>query len=323
MKYLYIIICWSCAWMFASCNSDVFIEDFLPGETHTVNVSIEDNGKEVLFEGEEWGVEQIMGDMTSSVQAYTLDEEPAFLPFVEGELGIIRYEDEFLNFSIEKRSADQLKIILKENLWNKPFEISIEVGGKYGRKFLHALLAPTQKYQIDSIVYDWSQFATYQGELKPVDVIGVDNLYGSSPVALTVYPYKDSAREVSFNDNQGLGWDQECYERLLGEELPEIVIPDMVDWKPVMGNTKVKFGMQYQKLDVGLDKGLAVKVTVDEHDRKNVRVYNLIEQYTLPYTVYISNPESGKKRVISGEMHSELPVDYFVYKEEINDDDYK
>ena len=88
--------------------------------------------------------------------------------------------------------------------------------------------------------------------------------------------------------------------------------PDVVDSKPELHNTRVPFGIMEQELDTPLDKKLSVEVTVDAYDKRRILILNDLERYSVPYTVYISNPGTGKKRIFSGELTSSRPTDYLI-----------
>ncbi|WP_290080011.1 hypothetical protein, partial [Bacteroides acidifaciens] len=81
------------------------------------------------------------------------------------------------------------------------------------------------------------------------------------------------------------------------DNLPEIVIPDIINQeKPVLGNTKIPFGIKQQYIATDVDKDKAVEVKIDAHDKRKVVVYNYLERYEVPLKVYASNPITGGKR---------------------------
>ena len=67
---------------------------------------------------------------------------------------------------------------------------------------------------------------------------------------------------------------KEIFSRLLGIPLPEIIIPDIVDSKPVINETKVTFGIRDQQLKTDLDKELTVDVTIDGFDNRKIKIFN-------------------------------------------------
>ena len=123
----------------------------------------------------------------------------------------------------------------------------IIVGNEYKQEYINLLLAPTSKYKVDSVVYDWDKFEFFEGHLKEMGSLIVNNEKSSSPLTILFYPYKNSMHEIYFYDST-LPWGKEIFSRLLGMQLPEIIIPDIVDSKPVLNETKVTFGIRDQKL---------------------------------------------------------------------------
>ncbi len=299
--------------LLVGCNDDIFIDNFLPNDQPILVVSDADNNKEISFKSNNWailGVNDIFS--YNSIKAYDLNGNSVYLPFKNSELGVVHWKSEFVDFHIEKRSPDKLKFILNENLHNGYSQVLVRVGNEYDQKYIELHLAPTQKYQIDSVVYDWDNFEEYQGNLLVVDSYVIKN-NGDTPVKTFVYPYINSVRTISFY-NPNVVWNENTFENYLGTTLPLIPIPDIVDNKPIIANTKVAFGIRDQKLETDLDKNLAVEVTISSGERREVIVYNLVERYTVPYRVYLSNPRTAKKLEFSGTLTSTKPINYYILK---------
>lgn len=298
----------------SGCNSDVFVEDFLPGEQMDVAISETDNTKEINFKSDNWRLIDITPFMSGSftTRAYTLDGEPVSFPFGEKEPAIVHCLSDFIDFRVEKRGGNKLLLTLNENLMNEDVTMLIKVGNDYKEQQIKTLLAPTRKYQIDSVVYNWKEFEIYEGAAREMESITIDNKL-STPITFVVYPFRKSAREIQFYNPANV-WDEELFKRLLGIPLPEITIPDIVDSKPVLHNTKAPFGIMEQELEAPLDKKLSVEVIVDAYDKRRILVINDMERYSVPYKVYISNPVTGKKRIFSGKLTSSRPTDYFILK---------
>ncbi|HLV41968.1 MAG TPA: hypothetical protein VKY37_06805, partial [Brumimicrobium sp.] len=123
--------------------------------------------------------------------AYTLDGELTHLPFDEKELGTVHYTSDYIDFYVEKVSGNKLKVTLNENLHNENTELMIIVGNEYKQEYISMLLAPTTKYQIDSVVYDWDKFEIHDG-LKEMENLIVNNQQSSSPITIRFYPFKKS-----------------------------------------------------------------------------------------------------------------------------------
>lgn len=158
------------AWLLAGCNSDVFIDKFLSAEP---SVSLSEAEKEVTvcFEADNWdilGVESLREGV--AVSATDLEgKNSKYLPFEEGETGIVYCKNAFLDFRVEKRNGSELHFISGENLYDQPFETFVRVGNRYEEKVIRVSFSPTRKYQIDSVAYDWSQFSSFDYMLEPIE----------------------------------------------------------------------------------------------------------------------------------------------------------
>lgn len=107
------------------------------------------------------------------------------------------------------------------------------------------------------------------------------------------------------------------------DNLPEIVIPDIINQeKPVLGNTKIPFGIKQQYIATDVDKDKAVEVKIDAHDKRKVVVYNYLERYEVPLKVYASNPITGGKREFSAFLYSQSYINYLIFKEKMESEQY-
>lgn len=308
------ILCLSILIFLAGCNGDIFVDDYMPKRYDETTISETNNSKEINFKADNWGLIKIVCETSDqyTIKAYTIDGESTSFPFEEKELGTVHITNDYIDVQVEKKSGKKLKVILNENLMNENVRMLIEVGNSFKLEVIEVQLAPTQKYQIDSIVYDFDKFETYRGGLKEMEYLIVNNK-SSLPITVGFLPYRKSTHEIRFSDPTKV-WDEELFTHLLGVPLPEITIPDIVDGKPVLRDSKVAFGMKEQHLAVGLDKKLSVDVTIDGFDKRKVIVFNEMRDYSVPYKVYISNPRTGKELTFSGKLNSSEPIDYFILK---------
>ena len=245
-----------------------------------------------------------------------------YLPFEEGETGIVHCKNAFLDFRVEKRNSSELHFISGENLYDQPFETFVRVGNRYEEKVIRVSFSPTRKYQIDSVAYDWNQFSSSDYMLEPIEQVEVNTLDASSPATVYFYPYKNSVRIVEFYMEYG-GWggDENDLRKLLGDAASQVEIPDIVNGTPGLYGTKVSFRHHEQRLDAGLDKELKVSKTVEAGKHVRLEVYNGIEQYHVPYKAYLSNSLTGKKLEISGTLSSKKPFNYLIIPIAITDED--
>lgn len=303
----------------AACNGDVFVDDYLPRGAATVLISEDNRTAEITFASDNWGIECIEG-WTSGFKAYTSDGKETFLPLKEKELGAVHCKNEYVDFRIEKSSGNKLKVSYNENLYNQALDIGILTGNAYKKEDIRVSLAPTSKYRVDSVVYSWKQFYLFgYGMMDEMESIIVDNTLADAPTIITVYPYRNTRRELRFWPySYGGNWEEEKYSLLFGDNLPAIVIPDIINQeKPVLGNTKIPFGTKLQYIAANVDKDKAVEVKIDAHDKRKVVVYNYLERYEVPLKVYASNPITGGKRELSAFLHSQNYIGHFILKQKM------
>lgn len=308
----------------AACNGDVFVDDYLPHGAATVLMSEDNRTAEITFTSDNWGIENIEG-WTGEFKAYTSDGKETFLPLKEKELGTVHCKNEYVDFRIEKSSGNKLKVSYSENLYNQALDIGILTGNAYKMEDIRVRFAPTSKYRVDSVVYNWKQFYLFEyGMIDEMESIVVDNTLADAPTTITVYPYRNTRRELRFWPySHGGNWEEEKYSLLFGDNLPAIVIPDIINQeKPVLGNTKIPFGIKQQYIAADVDKDKAVEVKIDAHDKRKVVVYNYLERYEVPLKVYASNPITGGKREFSAFLYSQSYINYLIFKEKMESEQY-
>lgn len=308
-----------------SCNSDVFIDEFLTETPAPISLTEEASEATISFEADNWDVWSI-GSIGFETYPFICDEEGngLTLPLENGGKDYqIFCRSDYIDFRMEKCDGRSLKLHLYENLYDSPWEWTIYVGNEYEQVPISVTLNPTGKYQIDSIVYDWSKFDFYDYMLEEVESLTVLNKEGTSPARWTCYPYKFSKRKVNFYaPNNGSNiyseLDQEQIARCLGD--CSVTIPDTKDGKPVMGHTEAVFGSFEQEVDVTLDKNLEVKVSIDAGKNIHITVFNNMDCYHVPFTLYASHPRTGKRLEIPGVLYSQCPVNYLILKKDVTDE---
>ena len=217
--------------------------------------------------------------------------------------------DGLLDFGIERNDYRTLRITLGESLRDEPWETRILVGNDYESETVSVTFAPTEKYRVDSVVYRWDEFESWDNSIELQDAFTIDNTASSEPASVVVSPFRNAKRTVrfwpdDFNDRR---------EEIFGVPLPEIVIPDMADGAPVVAESSARFARNDQQLPLSFPDDEQVTVTAKPHERLNVEVYLSLEQFRVPYTVYASGP-AGRQRTFTGTLHSSLPYDYLILK---------
>lgn len=303
--------------MLAACNPGVFIDEFL---SESSDILVKDGEAAVDFKAENWGVLDIYrGSMTSSAwinySICNLDGTPTSknLPLGNSDLAAISIQDEFQDIRIEKTNRRRLVVKGGENMEDNATRYVVRVGNEYEWKLLTFVFPPSQKYQIDSVVYQWDAFVCSDLILKPTGrTFKIDNSLSSNLTTIYVRPYEDAFRNVQcFFDN---GWGTYALARIFGTRKQEITIPDVADAVPVLGRSRIFLGEESHRLDTDLDRNLEIPATVKAGERRCIEVYLCMEKYSVPFKVYASNPETGRERVFSGSLSSERPFDFRVYQ---------
>lgn len=299
--------------LFTACNSGIFIDDFITEIPDTCKVE-SDKPYKLHFDSEDWDILNVYSTKSMLLEIYELDgsTKKDYLPLENGENAIISYKDTYCRFRIEKRNSREIEIICDKNLNNSPMNISIEVGNKYVRKTIKVSLKPTEKFVIDKVEYDFENDFYYSKlPAEQVEGMTVDNTDSSKPVILSFYPFKNAKRRIKFYPD-----DYDAFSKadiFLGSQLAEITVPDIVDGKPVIQNTKVTFGLTEQSFWTGkLDKDFVVRDTVNPGEKKNIEIYNNIEEFHVNYKIHTSNHKTGEKYVFTGRLNSMDPYDYLI-----------
>lgn len=297
--------------LFTCCNSDVFIDDFISEYPDTCRV---ENGKpyKLNFDSDNWNVLNVYSMTSLNYDIYDLDGNKTNnrLPLENGETAIISYQSTYYKFRIEKRNSQGIIITCDKNLENYPISFSMVVGNQYTRRTINVLLNPTNKFVIDRVEYDFENDFYYSNYVvEQVDGMTVNNTGSKSPVILNFYPFKNSLRKIKFYpENYEIFKDMD---KILGKELAEIPIPDIVNGKLVIQNTKATFGLLEQGFWTGkLDKDFVVKDTINPGEIKNIEIYNKIEEFSVNYRVYASNPETDEEFIFTGRLNSKDPFGY-------------
>ena len=293
------------------CNGDVFIDDFMPGNPPSVSIEQEGETVTIPFEAANWGIRSL-GSMYNSfgVQVTDLEGNDLSLPLDEGQTGIVRIIDDYLDLEAVKRNGREVELTLRENLFDNPVELNLVVGNSYEEKTIPVRVASGTKYRVDSVAYDWSRFFTYDYKAEWVYSIIVDNTQATDTTWAHVRPYEKAVRRVRFSiPGEVMGKDY--YTTLLGDSLPEVAIPDVADGKPVVQDTRATFDLEEQDLPVDLDKDFTVLVPVPGGKKMEVGAYVSVEHYDVPFVIHCSHPHSGRTRTFSGSLSSDRPYDYF------------
>ncbi len=299
------------------CNSDVFIDDFLP-EAPSVVVERSETVSKIRFKAANWDIQSIVGSAQSDMGLMTLygdiyDAEGNLVTrnqplYGDGLLKMV-YDDGLVDFRIERNDYRGLDVLFGENLRDRPYDVQIYVGNEYESGTVEVTFNPSEKYRVDSVVYRWDEFDFWNNSAEMADAFTIDNTASSEPTSVIVSPFQHAKRTVrfwpdDFNDRR---------EEVFGVPLPEIGIPDVKDGVPVLAESSARFVRDDQRLSLPFPDDEQVTVTAKPHERLNVEVYLSLEQFCVPYTVYASGP-AGRQRAFTGTLRSSLPYGYLILK---------
>lgn len=307
----------------ASCNSEVFIEDFLPIPER---VTVDCSGKTTIrFEAGNWDLlgvskggihyqNETVRDLKGRLMGHGL-------PLEGGELAIVSFKGDYYDFNIEKRDSLTLDLVLNENLYNDSLVVAVEVGNQFERKTIDVAFAPSGKYQIDSVSYQWNAFVVADSASRYSHAYILDNTQSSKPTTQWIHPYSNYSAQRKVNFYSDGYWNFDLFEHYFGTPLPRVRIPDLVGGQLSLGKTEVEFGIQSHQLESGLDTNVKEEITVNAGEHRRTEIYYIREIYNGPYRVYASNPSTGKKQIFSGEISSERIIGYKIISYNIKEDE--
>ena len=292
----------------AGCNGDVFIDDYLPDPPASI-AGQSGETSEIRFEASNW---DILGVGGLSGRTYDLDGNLLSVGPLGGEgLLCMEYDDDLVSFRIERGDYRTLKIVFEENMGSGPFRFTLTVGNLCESDSIDVTFNPTGKYRVERVVYDYERFSFTYTRVETVTTYHIDNRTSSKPVSIEAYPYAGRSRLIRFYNNE----DQR--EDILGLPLPLIPIPDIEDEQPVMRESEVAFACYYTDVMLPADKrDLSETVTVNAGEAKDIEVVLQYMEYSLPYTLYTTNSETGKERIFTGELQGEEPSTYFIFRKD-------
>lgn len=307
-------VCLPCAaaLLLAGCNGEVFVDAFLPESPAMV---VEGSGKPstLRFKAPNWDILSVMGP-TSTLYGDIYDASGRLVARGQSLSGdgllTMVYDDGLLDFRIERNDYRELSVVLGENLRERPFEVHVIVGNEYESGTVTVTLAPSEKYRVDSVVYDLKYFFHTNNAARTKETFTIDNSAATEPMTMFVSPYRNEFRTVRFlPDEYG-----DHRAEILGVPLPEIGIPDTEEGRPVAGSSAVRFVEDQQRLPLPFSDGEQAAVTVPAGRRVRVEVLLVCEEFHVPYTLHVSHPVTGRRRTFTGTLLSSVPYDYHVLK---------
>lgn len=177
----------------------------------TIQLSETDTVARIAFKSDNWDILNIYGTY-ENVWGVICDLEGKpdgrNFPLENGENAVIKLGYDYCDFRVEKRNGRELCIFSGDNRNGKAFDVEIVVGNEYEIKSIPVSLAPTSKYEVDSIVYDWESLSYSDNMLEPDYWVMIDNTQSTQPTSWNFDPMESSfPRKISFRDKSG--WNEE------------------------------------------------------------------------------------------------------------------
>ena len=305
--------------MLCGCNDDVFIDSFAPS-TDKMQVPVDGSASTLRFENDNWYVrglfwekddtyEEIRGDI------YASDGNLLYFnaSFNFNDLGQAKCVARYPKFALtlERTGPKELRLSDAENIGLDTCCLALGVGNDYEYREIKLLLAPSPRYRLDSIVYSLDFLYAQSAMTRSFREQSFN--YTSMPVEFLIYPYANSQRTFTFagGDLWSPGIDPSLFQ-MFGTEMPVVPVPqlDLYSWPALLGAELPLSGDTYE-LPLS-DEWLAVTDTVAVPPGKMVDcIVECKFRFTgIPYKIYASCPQTGRRRVLEGRADLYDPQDY-------------
>lgn len=297
----------------ASCNPDIFVEDFMPV---TPEFNLDGNGDSVKigFASDNWHVKYLYGPGSVDGLYFTVRDADGndngdqchFEAY--NRFSAVR-ENDLLALSFSKLGPMELTVKIKENLFDNPYLLHIVAGNEYEDRDIKVTISPSEKYVVDNIVFSNDIYDFYNVRLEPVDEILVDNTQ-SAHGETVIYrkPYENAHRTIRFV------FDQENICNTVKPDI-EIEVPNVYEGKEKLEFRGEKTGISEREIHLPLtfptDSTFAY--TVKPGIKRVVATYLEYAEFKTDFTMYLSNPVSGRKKVFTGRLESEVPFASFIF----------
>ena len=199
---------------------------------------------------------------------------------------------------------EEVKITVGENALSAPFQFQLTASNEYEWQEIHVEISPADRYVMDSIIYSLDAYS-YDPENKTERKEGVSfHNFTDVSSTYTFFPFESFYHFMRFKSDV-----PEAFQ-LLGKAGLTVEIPSMKDGYLGMNGKRVSF--------ISAQQMLSCPSTEQEEDivpPRTARTYTLWMVYDwleTRYTLYVSHPKTKKQRIVSGTLHSEMPVKYHI-----------
>lgn len=309
-RFLYLTVCLLILGEFYGCNGDVFVDDFRSSDSE---LKLDGNGDvaTIQFAASNWDWMYIAFGFPIQYKIYDADNRLITNgqgPSLNG-LGKIVCTGELIDFTIERVHPEEVKITVGENALSAPFQFQLRASNEYEWQEIYVEISPTDRYVMDSIIYSLDAYSyDPENRIEKKEGVSFHNLTDGSST-YTLFPFESFYHFMRFKSDV-----PEAFQ-LLGEAGLTVEIPSMKDGYLVMNGKRAPF--------ISAQQMLSCPNTEQEADiipPRTSRYYTLSMVYDCletRYTLYVSHPKTKKQRIVTGTLHSEMPVKYHITHKDI------
>ena len=297
--------------LLCACNNNTFVQPLLDDvNEHDVKCGSPVN---IRFTRSGWKIYNVSGNENLNGDIFDINGRLIkHSSKLEGE-GLLKmvYSSDLLSFRIERREFDKLDIIVDENLYDENRELSVEVGDDDERKCIKLNCIPGSKYKLDSIRYDYSRCEISTTTTRAKYTVTYDNSASGSIMISGIYPYvNEKCRLIIHVDSIVPN-----FNRIFGIPVPTIKVP-VIDngnlCEDAISMELIPDNIQEYPLPMPDDELVEIKVNPGMIERFQLNL--VYDEYKLPYKMYLSNFESGRTRIYTGEITYSCPYKYVILK---------
>lgn len=297
---------------FSSCNSDVFVDEFLEND---MEFYINDGEKNTIkFKNTNWNILGIYYKINGQVcvgNVYDIEgnliKNNVPLEKIEG-LARVKFESQFVKFKVDRLKFDELTVTGDINFNSLVSSFSIVVGNEYEDKIIDFKLKMSDKYVVDKVVYDYSKLDTVSTDIKMKKQSMKNNT--NQPLEYVIKPYENIKRYV-YNNLEIGGFS--ILSQIFGMPLPEMDIYDFDNGKPVFKGNKVSIDANGEITELPFDADVTETFIINPGERMFFNV--LLTEITtkVPYILYAHNSNTGKVDEFKGVLTCQYASEYEIY----------
>ena len=303
------------------CNSDLFIDDFVPSADE-VQVATDGTASTIRFKNGNWYVrglywekgdsyEEIQGDIYGPDGTQLYFDVPFYFDDLEQAKYVARYPK--FTLTLERTGAEELRLLDAENISLETCRLVLGVGNDYEYREIKLCLDPSPRYRLDSIVYSLNSWYMQQDSAMTRRFEASPTNLTDEPWSYLLHPYEHFQRSFTFTggDLWDPGIDPSQFQ-MFGTEMPVVPVPQLDRYdSPALLGAELPLSDETHEFPLS-DEWLAVTDTVVVPPGKMVdcTVRCRFRFTGIPYKIYASCPQTGRRRVLEGRADLYDPQSY-------------